>query len=194
MIHSHGDLEIQFWSHGWLSSVRPPFSDHLKSPLWVLDCAAPAIIKAAIMHKQIELKTFPIMDRVLVLYLNPVLKASKLVRWLSFAVAVDDRLRKAVGYSRIIKQHTIWDNSHVGTNRRVLLERLKNCIYKREREREREIVTCSIIIILLPNSPAENINSGICFSSNKVKSSSQPDLDENKISTALISLLMLCSW
>ena len=62
-------------------------------------------------------------------HLNPVLEARKLFRRLSLAVAVDDGLRKSTGYTRVIKQHTIRDNPHVGANRRVLLECLKNCIY-----------------------------------------------------------------
>ena len=57
------------------------------------------------------------------LHLNPVMYTLKLLWGLSLAVAVYDRLGESTGYTRVIKQHLVGDDPHVGSKRRVLLER-----------------------------------------------------------------------
>ena len=62
-------------------------------------------------------------------YLDPVVDAGKLLRGLSLAVAVDDRLCESMCHARLVKFHTVGYHSHVGAKSRVLFESLVDCIY-----------------------------------------------------------------
>ena len=62
-------------------------------------------------------------------YLDPVVDIGKLLRGLSLAVAVDDRLGESMCHAGLVKYHAVGYHSHVGAKGRVLFESLVDCIY-----------------------------------------------------------------
>ena len=78
------------------------------------------------------------------------MNVGKLLRWFSLTVAVYDRLSEVMGHTRVIKHYTVGDDSHVGTDGRVLLESLIDCIYWYHTCRECQVCTHNNVITIAP--------------------------------------------